>query len=183
MWQSLREYTSAVVRKWWAIIGIAIEVLGLISGVLGTTILLPYWAWLIIGLIALMVAQFLIYYGVRKQRDPVESAISELESAIVSLDGQSISMATLFWKLGRHFSRGIHPDNICSVIRTILQTANSDECDKVELKLRSLQLIHDEPRLHGIKGYTLTVATPLGHSIINELVKKWGYSPWPPSAV
>lgn len=84
MWQSIREYISAVVRKWWAIIGFLIGALGLISLVSSITILLPYWAWLIIGLIALMVAQFLVYREVRKQRDPVESAISELDRPLLA---------------------------------------------------------------------------------------------------
>lgn len=186
MWQSLREYISAVVRKWWAIIGFLIGALGLISMVSGITILLPYWAWFIVGIIAFIVAQFLVYHEVRKQRDDarneVASAISELESAVISLGGQSTDMATLFWKLGRHFLQGIQPDSIFSVIRTIFQEANSDECNKAVFKLRSLQLIHDEQRQHRTTGYTLTIATPLGSSVINELAKKWGDSPWPPSA-
>ena len=202
MWRSFREYIPAVVRRWWAVIVFgAGDALGITSSVLGKTILLPYWAWFIIGAIALIVAQFLAYHEVRKQRDDarndvarlkqipndVESAILELESGIVSLGGQLVSMAKLFWILGQHFVRGIRPDSIFHIICTIYQKANADECNKAEqnlvFKLRSLQLIHDEQRQHRTTGYTLTIATLLGSSVINELAKKWGYSPWPSSAV
>lgn len=122
---------------------------------------------------------------VRKQLCSVERAISALESDIISLGGQSINMARLFWVMGQHFLRGIQPDNIFSSIRTIFQEANADELNKAEPKLifkfRTLQLIHDEQRQHRTTGYTLTIATPLGHSVMNELVRKWGDSPWPPS--
>jgi len=143
-------------------------------------------AWFTIGVVALIVAQFLVYHEVRKQHDAVEGAISELESGIVSLGGQSINMAKLFWILGQHFLRGIQSDSIFSIIHTTFQKANTDEWGKAEqnlvFKLRSLQLIHDEQCQHRMTGYTLTIATPLGSSVINELAKKWGDSPWPPSA-
>jgi hypothetical protein len=168
-------------------IGFAVEALGIASGMSGNTILLPYWAWLIIGLIALMAAQFLVYREVRRQGYTVENAISELESAIIILGGQSTDMATLFWKLGRHFLQGIQPEGIFWVMHKIFPEDRGPETAKAEenlmYKLRALQLIHDEQRQHGIKGYTLTMATPLGTSVIRELAKKWGDSPWPPSTV
>lgn len=187
MWYSLRKYFRAVVRKW-VMIGFAVgNLFGIVSLVLGKTILLPYLAWFTIGVVALIVAQFLVYHEVRKQLpNAVEDAISELESDIVSLGGQPINMARLFWIMGQHFLRGIQPDGIFSIIHTIFQKANADEWSKAErnlvFKLRSLQLIHDEQRQHRTTGYTLTIATPLGSSVINELAKKWGDSPWPASA-
>jgi len=183
MWRSLREYGSAVSRKWWAIIGFGIAVLGLASGVSGKTILLPYWAWLIIGLTALMVAQFLVYYEIRRQRDPIESAVSELESSIISLGGQSTNMANLLWRLGHLFLTGIDPDSIYPTLRAIYQGSCSDECVRMVSKLRALQLVRDEQRWHRTTGYTRTIMTSLGASVLRELAKKWGDSPWPPSAV
>jgi len=189
MWQSFKEYIRAVGQRWWAIIGFLVGVLGIISGVLDITIGLPYWAWVIIGIIALIMAQFLAYHKVRKQRDEargeVTSVISELESNIINLGGQSTNMARLFWSLGQLFLQGIQTDSIFPTILTILKEANVDEYHKAEqnliFKLRSLQLIHDEQRQYGIKGYIFTITTDLGASVINELAKKWGDSPWPPS--
>ena len=112
MWQSLKEYIPGVVRRWWGMIGFLVgDTLGIISGVSGNTILLPYWAWLIIGTIALIVAQFLAYHKVREQCDDAEnevaSAISELESDIISLSEKSINMAKLFWTVGQPLLSGI----------------------------------------------------------------------------
>jgi hypothetical protein len=53
--------------------------LSAISNVSGKAILLPYWAWLIIGIIALVVAQFLVYHNVRKQRDSARNEIAKLK--------------------------------------------------------------------------------------------------------
>jgi hypothetical protein len=189
MLQSLKEYIPAVVRSCWAMIGLPVGALGIISGVLGNTILLPYWAWVIIGIVALIVAQFLAYHKVREQRDGVRnevaSVISELESDIISLGGQSINIARLFWRLGQRFLEGMFPNSISSSIGTIFQEANADECNKAEQnlmsELRLSQLIHDEQRQHMKTGYTLTIATPLGISVIKELKTRWGDSPWPPS--
>ena len=189
MRQSLNEYIRAVGRKWWAMIGFGVGALGIASGVSGNTFLLPYWAWVIIGIIPLMVAQFLAYHEVRKQRDDagneVASIISELESDIIGLDGQSINMARLFWAMGQCFLRGINPNSIFSAIRTIFQEAHADEYHKAEqnlvYKLRLLQLIRDEQRRHGTTGYIETITTSLGTSVIEKLAKEWGDSPWPPS--
>ena len=190
MRQSLKEYIPAVVRSWWAIIGLLVEALGIGSGVSGNTILLPYWAWLIIGIIGLIVAQVLAYHKLRKQRDEgrnkVASAISELESEIVSLGGQYINIARLFWYLGEHFLRGIPSDSIFSTMRPIFEKANADELNKAErslmFKLRSLQLIRDEQRQHKTTRYIVTISTDLGASVINELAKKWRVNTWSPWA-
>ena len=190
MWQSFKEYIPTVVRSWWAIIGFLVGALGIASGVSGNTILLPYWAWLIIGTIALIVAQFLAYHKVRKQRDEargeVTSVISELESNIINLGGQSTNMARLFWRLGQRFLDGMYPNSIFSNIHTIFQEANPDECHEAErrlmFKLRSAKLIRDDQRQHLRTGYTVIITTDLGASVINELDRKWGDSSWPPSA-
>jgi len=171
-----------VVRSWWAIIGFLVGALGIASGVSGNTILLPYWAWLIIGTIALIVAQFLAYHKVREQRDearnPVTRAISELESDVISLGGQSIDMATLFWKMGGHFLESILPGSIPGNIYEVVEGADKRECNKawgnLKKRLRLLLLICDAERPHPHKAtrYKVITTTPLGVSVLNELDKK-----------
>jgi hypothetical protein len=124
---------------------------------------------------------------VRKQLYIVKSAISELESNVVKLGGQSIKMAELFWKMRDHFLEGIQPGSIPGDIYRIFEGADKHDCNKawgnLKKRLRLLDLICDAQRPHPYKGteYRVIVTTSLGTSVINELVKKWGDSPWPPS--
>jgi len=53
--------------------------------------------------------------------------------------------------------------------------------EKLTYKLRLLQIIRDEQRQQGHTGYMVTVTTSLGDSVLKELAKKWGDSPWPAS--
>ena len=193
MRQSLKEYLGVVVRSWWAIIGFFFGALGIISGVLGNTILLPYWAWVIVGIIALIVAQFAAYHKVRKEldeaRNEVGSVISELESETISVGEQSINMARLFWAMGQHFLRGINTEGIFSAVHEIFERPTGEVSKGVAkaeqnlmYKLRLLQLVRDEQHQHRTTGYMVTTTTCLGDSVIKELAKKWGDSPWPPSA-
>ena len=157
------------------------DIVALVSGVSGNIILLPWWAWLIIGTTALIVAQFLAYHEVRKQRDEagnkVASAISELESDIIRLGERSISMATLFWKMRELLLNGIPAGTLPGSIYTTFEGANGDECNKawgsLMYRLRLLQLIDDRQCQHGIKGYTKIITTSLGTSVLNELEKRW----------
>jgi hypothetical protein len=188
MRQSLKEYIPAVVRSWWAIIGLLVEALGIGSGVSGNTILLPYWAWVIIGIIALIWAQFLAYHKVREQRDEarneVASAISDLESNIINLGGQSTNMAMLFWKMRDYFLEGIQPGTTPGNIYKVVEGADKDDCNKawgnLKKRLRLLQLICDAQRPHPFKstGYIVMITTSLGASVLNELDKKWKDSRW-----
>ena len=181
MRQSFKEYIRAVVRSWWGIIGFLVELLGIISGASGNTILLPYWAWVIIGIMALIWAQFLAYHKVREQRDEARSevagAISELESNIIILGGQSINMATLFWKIGESFLDGILPRSIPGSIYSVVQGANKKDCDKafdnLKRRLRLLGLIDDKQRQIRSTGYKEIQTTPLGASVLNELEKRY----------
>jgi len=83
------------------------NLLGIVSLVIGYTILLPYWAWFVLGVIALIVAQFLAYHEVRKRVEEggneVGSAVLGLESEDTTVGEQSISMAGLFWACGKSF--------------------------------------------------------------------------------
>lgn len=193
MRQSFKEYIRTVVRSWWVIIGFLVGLLGIVSGASGNTILLPYWVWVSIGIIALIVAQFLAYHKVRRQRDEarneVGSVISELESETISVGEQSINMARLFWAMGQHFLRGINTEGIFSAVHEIFQRPTGEVSKGVAkaeqnlmYKLRLLQLVRDEQRQHRTTGYMVTTTTCLGDSVIKELAKKWGDSPWPPSA-
>jgi hypothetical protein len=191
MRQSLKKYIEAVVRRWWVIIGFLVGLLGIITGALGKTILLPYWAWVSIGIVTLIVAQFLAYHEVNKQLDEarkgVASAILDLESKIINLGGQSINMAMLFWRLGEYFLGGIKPGNIHGIIVSIFEEvgvyAGVDECSQVERnlmsRLRLLQLIENRQCWHLHTGYIEIFATSLGASVIKELEKKQRDMPWP----
>ena len=118
---------------------------------------------------------------VRKQLYAVESAISDLESAVISLGGQSIDMATLFWKMGDHFLESILPGSIPGNIYEVVEGADKGECNKawgnLKKRLRLLLLICDAERPHPYKGtgYTVITTTPLGASVLNELDKKNEY--------
>ena len=112
---------------------VAGDLVAIISGVSGKIILIPWWAWLIIGTIALAVAQFLAYKNVRKEldeaRNPVRSAISGLESEVIKLGGQSIKMAELFWKMGDHILEGILPGSTPGNIYKVVEGAAKDDCN------------------------------------------------------
>lgn len=121
---------------------------------------------------------------VRKQVSTVGSTISDLQSDVITLGGESTDMATLFWKMSWYFLRGVKPGEISSVVQRIFQKADTDDCHEAEQKLmfsfRSSQLIRDEQKWHLTKGYTEITTTSLGASVIKELRKQWGDSPWPP---
>ena len=132
--QFVKEYIVDVRRRWLAMIFfVAGDLVAIISGVSGKIILIPWWAWLIIGTIALAVAQFLAYKNVRKEldeaRNPVRSAISGLESEVIKLGGQSIKMAELFWKMGDHFLEGILPGSTPGNIYKVVEGAAKDDCN------------------------------------------------------
>jgi hypothetical protein len=120
---------------------------------------------------------------VRKQLYTVESAISDLESAVISLGGQSIDMATLFWKLGDNFLGSMLPGSIPGNIYEVVEGADKEECNKawgnLMKRLRLLLLICDaeSPHPHKATRYKVITTTPLGVSVLNELDKRWRDSP------
>jgi len=192
MRQSLTEYFHAVVRKWVMLVFAIGNLLGIVSLVIGYTILLPYWAWFVLGVIALIVAQFLAYHEVRKRVEEggneVGSAVLGLESEDTTVGEQSISMAGLFWGIGRHFVEGVNSSQIFPLVARVFERQTGEEskqaakvAEKLTYKLRLLQIIRDEQRQQGHTGYMVTVTTSLGDSVLKELAKKWGDSPWPAS--
>jgi hypothetical protein len=181
MWQSFKEYVLATGRWGWVIlVDILLAAAGAyldISGKWG----LPTWVWATMLVVAVLIAPFIAFHKVRKERDEarneVASVISELESDTVRLGGHSVNMATLFWKLGQRFLQGIQPGSINGTIYTTFQGAYPEESRKAEenlmSKLRLLELVRDDQRQHLDKGYTVIITTSLGASVLRELAKKW----------
>jgi len=55
-----------------------------------------------------------------------------------------------------------------------LNPSQIEAVKKLMFKLRTSQVVHDENRMQGLKGYTVTVATTLGVKVIRALEKrKW----------
>ena len=76
MWRSLGEYFLAVLR-WWVV------ALGAVAGAvwfrqdLVPTPELPTWKWVLMGCFGLMVAQFLAFHRLRRQRDELKSQLDD----------------------------------------------------------------------------------------------------------
>jgi len=183
--QYVREYILAVRKEWLAMLFfIGGEFAAIISRVLGRTLLIPWWAWLIIGTIALACAQFRVYVSVREKLDEatneVRGAIRELEREVIKLGGKDIDMAHLFWRMGEIFlGEGMRPGGIYGGIYEVVKGADKDECDKawgnLIKRLSLLQLICDKeyPHPHKSTGYIRIKLTSLGTSVLNELDKRW----------
>lgn len=180
MWESFREYLPAVGRRWWAVVGF-FDTLAIVSGAFGITLLIVWWGWLIVGTVGFMVAQFLVYDKVRKERDEgrheVAAAISELESDTIEIGGRPISMAALLWKTRDSFLRGMQVGVLPGDIYTGFEQGSRDEVSEawgsLIYRLRLLQLIEDRQRQHGTKGYMEITTTSLGISVLRELEKRW----------
>ena len=178
------KYLYYVVRNLYGIIGFILALIGIISIALGITILLPSWVWVIIGIIALLYAHFLVYDKVRKELDkfgnPVLGAISELESEVIKLGGQSITMAELFRKVGKGFlGEGMRPDNIPNPnnIYGIVEESDKEEWKEAWVKLiKRLELsklidYKDYPHPFRNTRYIRIKLTSLGASVLNKLGK------------
>jgi hypothetical protein len=82
MWKTLKEYIPSIMQRWWATVMFIIGgVLGIFTALTGRMILLPSWAWFIIGIIALFIAQFFTFDKVRKQRDELQDKLNVLEKS------------------------------------------------------------------------------------------------------
>lgn len=187
--QYIKEYVLAVAKKWVMLIFIGGDCVAIISGVLGETWLIPWWAWLIIGTVALASAQFQAYKEVREDLDEatneVRGVIRELEREVISLGGKGIRMTELFYRMGWRFllEEGIRAGSIPGAIYEVVEGADKDECDKawgyLTKKLRLLQLICDQEYPHPFRstGYVQIRLTSLGTSVLNELYRRWRYGP------
>jgi hypothetical protein len=67
MWQSVKEYVPAVLKKWQ---GLVISLAGIIGIILNIWKLpdVPTWVWIVIIVIGLIIAQFLAYHELRKKQ-------------------------------------------------------------------------------------------------------------------
>lgn len=82
-WDYLRSSTASLgehfsrIRTHWVFLALAV-VLPIVGGVqvLVTSFALPWWAWAIAGLLALLVAQFLAFHDVRTERDEQRDALA-----------------------------------------------------------------------------------------------------------
>lgn len=184
MWQSFKEHVLATGRWGWVIlVDILLGGAGAYLDISGTWGLLPRWVWVTMVVVGVLTGAFIAFRKVRPERDEaknkVRGAISELESDVIKLGGQSITMAELFWKMGDHFLESILPGSIPGNIYEVVEGADKDECNEawgnLKKRLRLLLLICDAERPHPYKGtgYTVITTTPLGASVLNELDKKW----------
>lgn len=183
MWQSFKEYVLVTGRWGWVIlVDILLGGAGAYLDISGTWEL-PRWVWVTMVCVAVLVGPFMAFHKIRQERDEatneVRSAISELESEVIKLGGQYITMAELFWKMGDRFLEKIQPGSTPGDIYEVVEGADKDECRKVwgnlKKRLRLLLLICDAENPHPYKGtrYAVITTTPLGAWVLNELDKKW----------
>lgn len=73
----------AVLKVWWAMIvfGIA-DIGGIISTIIGKSIVIPPWAWFVIAAIALFMATFLAFHKVRVERDKYVEGVDLTEQEL-----------------------------------------------------------------------------------------------------
>jgi len=65
MWESLKDYSIAVGRRWWAVgISGVMAIVGFIQGVSGG-LDVPVWVWVLLAFSSLSVAQFLAFHEIR----------------------------------------------------------------------------------------------------------------------
>ena len=184
MWQSFKEYVLATGRWGWVIlVDILLGGAGAYLDISGTWEL-PRWVWVTMVGVAVLIGPFIAFHKIRQERDEatneVRSALSELESEVIRLGGQSITMAKFFSKIGDCFlGEGMKAGSTPGSIYKVVEGADEEECNKawgnLNKKLRLLQLISDVQRPHPYKstGYMVIVLTSLGTSVLNELDRRW----------
>jgi hypothetical protein len=67
MWQSVKEYVPAVLKKWQ---GLVISLAGIIGIIINIwqELVVPSWVWVIIIIVGLFIAQFLAFHEIRKKQ-------------------------------------------------------------------------------------------------------------------
>jgi hypothetical protein len=67
MWQSVKEYIPAVLKKWQ---GLVISFAGIIGIILNIwqRLVVPVWAWVVIIIVGLIIAQFLAFHELRRKQ-------------------------------------------------------------------------------------------------------------------
>jgi hypothetical protein len=74
-------YVPLVLKWWWAIVvGIILSVIGAyLSSQFGSGRFIPFWGWPVISVLGIVVAQFLVFHELRKERDYLAERVRELE--------------------------------------------------------------------------------------------------------
>ncbi len=125
--------------------------------------------------------------GVTEPDPEVAGPVARLSADTITVAGEVVSMAQLFWRLSRYFrGNGIEQAKIFPMVMQALTSEESGQngvagvANKAALdlpdKLLELGLVHNENR-YGVmgRGYSVLVATPLGTRVLRELEKKY----WP----
>jgi hypothetical protein len=92
---SLGEYGVAVLKHWqWLMVAVVLFAVGGIQVVV-TTLVLPWWLWIVLALLALVVAQYLAFFDVRCERDQALAHVEELtkEAAFPDIGVQLLEAA------------------------------------------------------------------------------------------
>jgi hypothetical protein len=75
MWQSVKEYVPAVLKKWQGLVFSFAGIIGIILNIC-QGLAVPIWAWFVIIIVGLIIAQFLAFHELRrKQAKPPKSWI------------------------------------------------------------------------------------------------------------
>ncbi len=148
----------------------------------------PFLVWAVILLGGLLVASFLAFHQLRKQRDKareevntVVSIILELEKITVTLNGVEVSIGRLFWGLHDFFARGLGETAIPQLLSSRFGEKSPAVWSSVQTalitELRAKKLIGHEqrPLLRGTE--THFVLTDLGCEVLDRL----GTKGWPKS--
>jgi hypothetical protein len=74
-------YVPLVLKWWWAmVVGIILSITGAyLDSQFAAGRIIPLWGWAVIGALGLVVAQFLGFHEVRKDRDYLAKRVRELE--------------------------------------------------------------------------------------------------------
>ncbi len=104
----------------------------------------------------------------------IQNIIKQLELDVMTINDEDVSMASLFWNMRVNFQNGfLTADKVFPVVSSILTEANlevkNEATSRLLYRLRTLELIRDEQRYQGNKGYVVLVATSLGNQVIKAL--------------
>jgi hypothetical protein len=93
MWESLKDYSIAVGRRWWAVgISGVMAIVGFIQGVSGG-LDVPVWIWVLLAFSSLSVAQFLAFHEIRTKLSE-KTKKSEVRATLARFlsEGQQVAL-------------------------------------------------------------------------------------------
>jgi hypothetical protein len=111
MWQSVKEYVPAVLKKWQ---GLIISIAGIIGIIINIwqELVVPSWTWVIIIIAGLIIAQFLAFHELsKKQAKPPENWIDAHKAETGKLPPLPDCLARLFrnYAAGQPVSKAMKP--------------------------------------------------------------------------